>query len=176
MEILIVGVVLVALMAFISTKIKKSAASAFEREIVENDEFRIVKPEGFLNPIKEDSEFAFEAYSKNSGKNDAEKFRQAQATLSVFADSKFEAICENAKKTAGKILSEKAAKNAAQQQNVCFIESEEIKNGVTIITFRKIVESIQKQKIYELQIVVLKNYLEDFAARTEEMLESFVVK
>ena len=176
MEILIVGVVLVALMAFVSTKIKKSAASAFESEVIETEEFRIVKPEGFLNPINEDSEFAFEAFSKDSGKNEAEVFRQARATISVFVDSKFEAICENAKKSGGQILSETFSEDAAQQQNICLVESEEIKNGVTVKSFRKIAENIQKQKVYELQISVLENYREDFSDRIGEMLESFVVK
>lgn len=176
MEILIVGVVLVALMAFVSTKIKKSAALAFERETVDGAEFRIVKPEGFLNPVGGDSEFAFEAFSKDSGKNDAETFRQARATVKVFSDSNFAAVCENAKEFGSEILSENVSENALNQQNICFIESEEIKNGVGVVTFRKIVESIQKQKVYELQIAVLKNYLEDFSERISEMIESFNVK
>lgn len=175
MEILIVGVILVALMAFVSTKIKKSAAQAFERETIENEDFKIVKPEGFLSPINEDSEFAFEAYSKDTGKNDAGNFRQAQATLRVFADAKFEAVCADARKTAGKILTEKVLENV-ENQKVCLIESEETKNGVRIFTFRKIVENIRKRKIYELQISLIENYKDEFQARVREMLESFAVK
>lgn len=176
MEILIIGILLVALMVFVSTKIKKSAAKAFEREVIETEDFIIVKPEGFINPINEDSKFVFEAYTKDSGKNDAEEFRQAQATLSVVSESNFATICENAKTSAGKILSDKLSKNAEQNQNIYFVESEEIKNGVKFISFRKIVESIQKRKIYELQVSVLENYRADFSGKTNEMLESFAVK
>ncbi|MCA1623435.1 MAG: hypothetical protein LC768_06435 [Acidobacteria bacterium] len=176
MEILIVGVVLVALMVFVSTKIKKSAAQAFERETIDTEDFRITKPEGFISPINENSRFAFEAYTKDSGKNDAEEFRQAQARLMVITDSDFETVCENVKKSVGRVLSENFLENAAVNQKHCFIESEEIKNNVKIISFWKIIKSIQKQKIYELQVSVLENYREEFQDRINEMLESFAVK
>jgi hypothetical protein len=52
MEILIAGVILVAFMAYASTRIKRSAAKAFEAETVETDQFVIQKPDGFLNVIK----------------------------------------------------------------------------------------------------------------------------
>ena len=57
MEILIIGSLIVALMVYASTKIKRSAAQAFEEETIETDEFYLVKPEGFLNPIGNASEF-----------------------------------------------------------------------------------------------------------------------
>ena len=53
MEILIIGGVLVVIMVIISTQIKKAAASAFEREVIETDDFRIVKPSGLMNPIRQ---------------------------------------------------------------------------------------------------------------------------
>ena len=176
MEILIFGIVLVALMVFVSTKIKKSAARAYEKEFIETEEFRITKPEGFINPINEDSKFAFEAYTKDSGKNDAEEFRQAQAQLTVITGADFETVCAKAKESAGKILSENFLENARANQNICFIESEKTKNDVKIISFWKIIESIQRRKVYELQISVLENYREDYVGKTNEMLESFAVK
>src|SRR5215218_5042830 len=82
MEILILGVILVALMAYVSTRIKKSAARAFEREVIETGDFRLVKPEGFLSPVSENSEYAFEAYSKDFGEDDAAaEHRQARAVV-----------------------------------------------------------------------------------------------
>jgi len=172
MEILIFGIILVALMAFVSTKIKKSAAQAFEREAIETEDFKITKPEGFINPINEDSAVAFEAYTKELGKNDAKNFRQAQAYLRIITNSDFEAVCENAKASADKILSESAFENP----RVYLLESEKIEKDVSIISSWKIVENIQKGKIYELQISVIEAYREDYAARTNEMIDSFIVK
>ncbi|MDQ3063875.1 MAG: hypothetical protein M3R14_13595 [Acidobacteriota bacterium] len=172
MEILIVGVILVALMAFVSTKIKKSAAQAFEPEMIETEDFKIIKSKGFINPINEDSAFAFEAYTKELGENDAKNFRQAQAGLRIITDSNFEAVCGNAKVSADKILSEKWFENP----RVYLLESEKIENDVTIISLWKIVENIRKRKIYELQISVLEAYREDYAARTNEMINSFIAK
>ncbi len=172
MEILIFGVILVALMVFVSTKIKKSAAQAFEQETIETEDFRIIKPEGFINPINEDSAFAFEAYTKELGENDAKNFRQAQANLRIITDSDFEAVCENAKTSADKILSESAFENP----RVYLFESERIEKDVGIISSWKIVENIQKRKIYELQISVLEAYREVYAAGTNEMINSFIVK
>ena len=41
MEIFIVGVAVVALMVYVSTKIKRSAAAAFEREEIEEEDFSL---------------------------------------------------------------------------------------------------------------------------------------
>jgi hypothetical protein len=176
MEILIVGVLLVALMVYASTKIKKSAASAFEREIIENENFRLVKPEGFISPIDENSEFAFEAYTKEFGKNDADELRQAQANLMVISDLSFETVIENTKKTGEKILSEKLLGNAPNEQKICLLETETIEKNVAVKIFHKIVESKKRHKIYQLQISVLDAYRENYAERINEMQESFAIK
>jgi hypothetical protein len=82
MEIWIIGGAIVALMIYVSTRIKRSAATAYEREIVETAEFSIVKPEGFINPIE--SKFAFEAYTKDFGTSEeSEEFRQAWASVEI---------------------------------------------------------------------------------------------
>jgi hypothetical protein len=176
MEILIVGVLFVALMVFVSTKIKKSAASAFERETIENENFRIIKSEGFINPINENSEFVFEAYTKEFGKNDADEFRQAWTNLIVVSGSSFEAVIENIRKTGERVLSEKLLENASEEQRICLIESEKIEKDVAVQDFYKIVESGKQKKIYQLQISVLDAYRETYTDKTNEMLESFVVK
>jgi hypothetical protein len=172
MEILIFGVILVALMVFVSTKIKKSAAQAFEQEAIETEDFKIIKPKGFINPINEDSAYAFEAYTKELGENDAKNFRQAQAKLRIITDSNFETVCENSKASTDKILSEKRFENP----RVFLLESESVEKDVSIISSWKIVENIQKGKVYELQISVLEAYREDYAARTGEMINTFIVK
>jgi hypothetical protein len=176
MEILIVGVLLVAFMVFVSTKIKKSAASAFERELFDNENFRLIKPEGFISPIDENSKFAFEAYTKEFGKNDADEFRQAQANLIVIFDSSFETVIENIKETAAKFLSEKLLENAPDEQKICLLETEKIEENVIVKIFYKIIGSKKHRKIYQLQASVLDAYEENYSDRIHEMLESFVVK
>ena len=59
MEILIIGGVVVLIMVFISTQIKKRAALAFEPETIDTEEFRLLKPNGFLYPLREDSVYLF---------------------------------------------------------------------------------------------------------------------
>jgi hypothetical protein len=148
MEILILGVILVALMAYVSTRIKKSAAQAFEREIVETEDFKIVKPEGFLNPINENSGYAFEAYTKDFDESDAAEHRKAVARI---------------------------YKNPGQSENLP-AESEKIEKGVAIQTFRKVLKNNKSGAVYELEISVLKNYREQYLDKINEMLNSFSVK
>jgi hypothetical protein len=82
MEIWIVGGIIVALMIYASTKIKKAAASAYEREVIEAEDFAIVKPEGFISLV--DSAFAFEAQSKEFGESEAaEDLYRARAWIAV---------------------------------------------------------------------------------------------
>jgi hypothetical protein len=148
MEILILGVILVALMAYVSTRIKKSAARAFEREVVETEDFKIVKPEGFLNPVGANSDCAFEAYTKEFDESDASELRQAVARV---------------------------YKNPAQSENLP-AESEKTEKGATIQTFRKILKNNKSGAVYELEVSVLKNYREQYLDKIDEMLNSFSLK
>jgi len=175
MEILIFGIVLVALMVFVSTKIKKSAAVAFEREVIDKKDFAIIKPEGLINPLNEDSKFVFEAYSKEFGKNDAEEFNQMLVKLKIISNASFKETCENAKKSVTEILSENFSENN-KGQNICLIEGRKSENRVQFLSVWKIVQTAEQQRVYELQVLVLENYREDYAKRLNEMLESFTVK
>jgi hypothetical protein len=85
MEILIPGLLLVAFMAWASTRIKRNAAAAYAAETIETDEFVIQKPEGFLHNLNGDPRYVFEAYSKDFSKvND--KLRVGTATVERIAD------------------------------------------------------------------------------------------
>ena len=176
MEIFIIGSIIVALMVYASTKIKKVAAEAFEPETINAEDFTLVKSEGFLHPYNENSEFAFEAHTKNFGEDEAKKFRQSRATLRVIKDLNFDAVCKNAKKSVGKILSKNFSENAAAEQKIFLLEGEKIEKDVKIRTFYKIVESRAQNKIYEFQIYILESNFEEFREKAEEMLETFRVK
>ncbi len=176
MEILIIGGILVVIMVIISTKIKKSAARAFEREIIETADFRIVKPEGFINPLRETSDYEFEAYSKDFGEKEERNIWRAQVYLTASTGLNFASVCTAAKQEANEVLSEKILKDAPDGEQICLIESEKIEKETEFYEFRKIVESRKQQKTYDLRISVLKSFREDFADRVVELTESFEVK
>ena len=67
MELLIPGLLLVALMVYASTRIKRTAAEAFEPETIETDVFVLEKPEEFLNVINHDLALELQAYSREFG-------------------------------------------------------------------------------------------------------------
>ena len=175
MEIFIVGVIVVALMVYVSTRIKKSAAQAYEPETIDAEDFTIYKPAGFINPVNDGSRLVFEAYTKDFGTDEAKDFRQARARLRRISDLSFDAVCKNAKQSAGKVLSKNFSENAAQQR-IFLIEAEGIENDVPISSAWKIVESRERRKIYELQISVLEEYKKNYADEIAEMIESFAVK
>ena len=164
------------IMIIVSTQIKKSAARAFEREIIETADFRIVKPEGFMHPIREASEYEFEAYSKDFGDQGERNVWQAQAYLSVSTDSNFAAICESAKQQSDVILSEKTSEDAPGGEKVCLIESEKTEEEIEFYEFRKIVESRQQQKIYDLRILILRSFRDAYSSRVDELTDGFHLK
>ncbi len=55
-------------MVYASTRIKRSAAAAYDVEAIETDEYVIQKPEGFLHNLNASPEYVFEAYSKEFSK------------------------------------------------------------------------------------------------------------
>ncbi len=146
------GGILVAAMVYVSTKVKRSAARAFERELVETDKFTIIKPEGFISPIDENSEYAFEAYSKDFGTaEESEKLRQAQAIIKIID-------------------------NFETNENPFTGESAMLKNGVAVQMFHKILKNENPLKFYKLEISVLKEYREEYLAKINEILDSFSLK
>jgi hypothetical protein len=173
MEILIIGGALVALMVYVSTRIKKSAASAYERETIETEEFSIIKPENFINPIGENSEFAFTALSKDFGTGEAEEFRQAQAELRVYSNADFDQVRRTAEESTNRIISEETSESG--NERICFLNGEKIENEIERIIFYKIVESKTRLKVYELNVSVLSEFKESYSIAANELLKSFTV-
>lgn len=174
MEIFVIGLGVVALMVYVSTRIKKSAAAAYEPELIETESYKIYKPEGFIHPLNDDSGYSFVANSKEWGKNEASQFRQARAVVRVINDSNFKKVCDNAKKSAGIIVSKQFVEAAPAGQKIFLLESETTEADVKIVTFWEIIES--RRRVYELKIAVLEAYAEDFAERVNQMTASFTVK
>ena len=82
MEIWIIGGLFVLLMFVVSTKIKKAAAAAYEREEVVRPTYSIVKPQGIIIPAAEISDTGFEGVSKDFGDNETtESLRKLTVSL-----------------------------------------------------------------------------------------------
>ena len=170
MEILIVGVIVVGLMIYTSTKIKKNAAAAFAEEMIETDEFLLLKPEGFLNPVENKDYLAFYAYSREYGEEDAaEKVRQSLIKLKVTAGRNLSEIAKEIKKNFDQLLSEEK-----EDADTHLLKGSRTEKEVETLYHHKIVAG--NEKIYNLEISILAAYEEKFAEGAEKLLESFRVK
>ena len=149
MELLIPGLLLVALMVWASTRIKKTAAAAFDAETIETDEYIIQKPEGFLHNLNGDPKYIFEAYSKEYSKAN-DKLRAGTATLQRIENSTLKAVASEmlqAKEMVDngtEILGEDRYRN---------FESLKSSDGVETARSFKLAE--KKGKVYKLELTAL---------------------
>ncbi len=167
MEILIVGIIVVAFMAYFSTKLKKFTAEQFEREEIESAEFSLVKPEGFLHVLNDESKRDFYAYSKEYGKAEAEDMRQAEVFIESFSDKSLGEVCDGIKSNAENIVS------FSETGKTCLIETEKTVDEISVTDIYKVVEN---GKVYQIKIKVLTDFRSNFDERIEIVLESFRVK
>jgi hypothetical protein len=172
MELLIPGLILVGLMVYVSTRIKRSAAAAYEPEVIETDEFSVSKPEGFLHPLNNDNGLPFEAYTKDFGEDDAKKMRHAWAELEVYEATGPEGIIEEIKRSAANVLNEETIREG--ERPVYLIDAERLENGVAVTTLYKI--PFDGSKVYEMRISVLDEQKDAYLRKIEEMRDSFRLK
>lgn len=170
MEILILGLILVAFMVYASTRIKRSAAQAFDAETVETDQFVIQKPEGFLNVINGDPQYAFEAYSKEFGVDDAAEFRLGSATLKIFGSQGDPA--DPIKNSGTEIVSD--INEVIGENHYRVLEAKRVKKEIDFRVLYKIGD--KDHKLYELEIVALAETPDEFSRKIESMLDSFEIK
>lgn len=171
MEILIGGLLLVALMVYTSTRIKKSAAMAFERETVETDDFSLTKPEGFLYLLNGDPGFAFQAYSKKLGKDDTSNQRQATIEMVIIKDKAFAAVCAAARQS-GRLITEK--KFQFDEMHVASMAVERERDELELIDHYWVAEA--PKGVFEMKTSVLKAYDEEYLSKISEMEESISIK
>ena len=172
MELLIPGLILVGIMAWLSTRIKRDAAAAYEREEIDGDGFTLIKPAGFLHPLNSSSGLPFEAYSKEYGEDDARKLRQAWAELRIHEGVKSGEAAEGIRQAAATVLNEETV--VEDDNKVALIDAERLENEVPVTTLYKIVE--RGGKTYELRISVLDDLKETFLEKCTEMRASFRLK
>ena len=172
MELLIPGLILVALMVYASTRIKKTAAQAFEPETIETDEFVIEKPEGFLHVINGDPKYAFEAYSKEYGSAGAEEVRQGTARLHLLSS-------ENAGHDLADFLGPSSVRLRDESEVVNGIkyritETKRTEKGVELSIVSKSAE--HDGRVYIFETARLAETTPEFARKIETMLHSFTLK
>jgi hypothetical protein len=127
MEILIPGLILVALMVYVSTRIKRSAAGAYEEERIETDEFSITKPAGFIIIEDEVADVRFAAYSKDYGTDEADNIRQVTSQLRIHRGRSLEQISVSIREAASRIIDER---HLAGLSSVIEAESEHNRSSI----------------------------------------------
>jgi len=169
MEILIPGLILVGLMVWVSTRIKRNAAKAFEREEIETAEFSLTKPEGFLAPVDPADGALFSAYSKEFGIDGAERLRRAAAELRVFPVAQLSDVIEQAKDGAADILFEQTGVIGGSK--CANIVLERLEDGISLESHYKIVAG--PASVYQLAVNVLSANKDEFQPKIDELLDSF---
>ncbi len=175
--IVLLGLIIVAIMVIVSTKIKRAAANAFEFEVVERDGFRIEKASGFLHPLRDKPDFPFEAYSKFYGERSTRNIWQARVRLRISDGLNFQKLIKDIKNGKDeKIISQKNFEDTQNNQKGSIILTEKTENEIDYKILRKIVQSKNQAKTYELKTTILEPFGEEYTERAYEMLESFEVK
>ena len=176
MEILILGLILVAAMVIVSTKIKRASAAAYQHEAIDKDEFRLQKPEGFLYPLIAETEFEYEAYSKTYGDRGTRNIWRARTRLRVTDGLNIRKIISEIKKSGETSLSEKVLNDLPDGQIGSIVRTDKEVDEVDYKVFRKIIADKSRKKTYELRSTVLCPFEEDLTDIICAMMHSFEVK
>lgn len=167
----------IAILLFISSKIRNAASAAFEPEQIEREHFRVYKPEGYLNPVDYTEKTPFEAYTREVGERAAGRLRKSLVKLTVSDGLNFDGLRKEIKKDAQEFVSTEFEENAPEGQKICLIETKkENEDEVVTVILNKIVESRRQRKTYNLEISVLEQAREEYEDRINRMFDSFEVK
>ncbi len=169
MEFLVPGLILVGLMVWASTRIKRSAAKAFEREEIETAQFSLTKPEGFLSIVDPADGAVFSAYSKEFGTEGAEKMRQATAELRIFPKAELSDLVERAKQGTGSVVSEQTGVIGGHKCAKMVVER--LEEGILLESHYSFVAGTDG--VYRLTVNVLSDKKDEFRSRIDELLASF---
>lgn len=169
MELLIPGLILVAIMVWASTRIKRNAALAYAEETVENDRFAITKPEGFLSPVDLPNGVLFVANSRDFGRDEAESFRCVAAEITELPETDLAAAREQAAETAD-VLSEDTPQLVGETR-VLRLTAERTEDGVKMHEYFKLIESADST--LRLRISAIAEQEEEYSGKIDQMLDSF---
>ena len=172
MELLVPGLILVALMVWASTRIKKNAAAAFDAETVENDQFVIRKPEGFLHVLNDSSGLAFRSYSKEFGKVGDRDVRKATIEIERNVGTTIDELKDKIEKQAESITSFEAYLDGGEK--AAWLMSTEIVDGGEFEVSRKLVT--RGRDVWEARATVLSDHHDELTETIEAALDSVRVK
>lgn len=171
LAILIPGLIIVALMVWASTRIKRIAASAFEPETIETDDFVIQKPEGFLHNLNGDPKYAFEAYSKELGAV-ATDIRQGRVRLTITDNAGIDQIIGGLSDEGEGIIDDVTEVIGPTRYRL--IEAKRGENGHDLCVTYKIAE--KNSQVYMLETIRLAETSDEFARKIEAFANSFELK
>ena len=166
MEILILGLILVGLMVYASTRIKKRAAEAFEPELIETARYSLRKPEGFLHVI-DSPDHDLEAYSREFDEGDF-RLRRAKIEVDVFPQYDLDSVVEAIEQAASR------SEPRSSSNTVSVLETEEEANEIRLSAVYKFVRS--GEDIYRLRFGVLAKHRAEYSDRINDTIDSFTVK
>ena len=172
MELLVPGLILVALMVWASTRIKKNAAAAFDAETVDNDLFVIRKPEGFLHVLNDSSGLAFRSYSKEFGKVGDRDVRRAAIEIERNVSTTIDALRERIETQAESISSFETYLDGGEK--AAWLMTTEIIDGGEFDVSRKLVT--RGTDVWEARGTVLSDHRDELTETIEAALDSVRVK
>lgn len=171
MEFLIPGLILVGIMAWASTKIKRNAAKAFEAEEIETPEYTLSKPDGFLSIVDPPNGLLFSAYSKEFGEGEANRVRRATAQLRRLPGTSVNQAAKQAKAGVSELISEDTGIIGGRK--CATIVTKRLLDGIPLESCYKILEG--NGGIYQLVVDILPQYHDDFRAKADHMIDSFLL-
>jgi len=172
MELLIPGLVLVAIMVWASTRIKRNAAAAFDAERVETDDFVLEKPVGFLHVLNDSSGLLFRAYSKDFGTVGRSDLRQATIEIDRHRGSDVDTVLSEIQKASESFEIETSYLDAGEKAST--VRSVTIRDGAEYETVHKLVA--RGEDVIEARGTVLSEHKDAHLRNMEMMLASLKVK
>ena len=172
MELLIPGLILVAIMAWASTRIKRNASAAFDAEQVETDALVIEKPEGFLHVLNDNSGLLFRAYSKDFGKVGHSDIRQATIEIERHRGTSIDAVISAIRGSSESFEREDTYIDAGER--AATLHSISIRDDAEYETVHKLVT--RGDDVVEARGVMLSEHKDAYLRNIEGMLDSLRVK
>ena len=171
MECLIPGLILVGLMIYASTRIKRVSAGAFEAEKIETAHFVFEKPEGFLNKIEPTTGLELEGYSREYGLGDAANFRQATYEVTRSSATADAAVAQIT--ASNEVIAD--ADEVVGEKRYRIIAVRRAENGIIVVDNYKISESAA-EGVFQLRVSMIEDASADVRTQTETILSRFIVK
>lgn len=172
MEILVIGLLIVALMAWASTRIKRNAAAAYEAETIETDDLVVRKPEGFLHVLNDESGLLFRAYSKDYGTVGRRNVRQANIEAERHQGAALDAVLDAARAASESFEADAAYIDAGERAVTA--RSVRVRDGGECEVLHKFVT--RGSNVIEVRAEVLAEHKEAHMGEMEETLETLRVK